>query len=98
MILRAPCVLLSMMAGMIRTLVSGFLSGLFVLSGAAFAQMQVAPLARNGQTIVVEPYAPNVVRVTLSMIAGEAAAAPGYGFVAKPAIAGWSHATAANGA
>jgi len=48
-----------------------------------------APLSRNGQTIVIEPYAPNVVRVTLSMIAKEAEAGPGYGFVAKPSQAGW---------
>src|SRR2546429_10009780 len=45
-----------MMAGMIRTLVS-----LFLFSSTALAQMQVAPLTRNGQTIIIEPYAPNVV-------------------------------------
>src|SRR3954451_19344248 len=81
-----------MMAGMTR-----FSAGLLFLSATLFSQAQTS-LQRNGQTIVVEPYAPNVVRVTLSMIAREAGAAPGYGFVAKPAGAGWNHSVAANGA
>jgi alpha-D-xyloside xylohydrolase len=59
---------------------------------------QTMPLERNGQTITVEPYASNVVRVTLSMIAKEAEAGPGYGFVAKPEQAGWTHTVAENGA
>ena len=49
------------------------------------------PLDRNGQTIAIEAYAPNVVRVTLSNIAKEAETGPGYGFVAKPDEAGWTH-------
>ena len=48
-------------------------------------------LDRDGSTIVLEPYAPNVVRVTLSLDRKEALAAPGYGFVATPAAAGWTH-------
>jgi alpha-D-xyloside xylohydrolase len=81
-----------MMAGMTRLTV-----GLLFLSATLFAQAQT-PLNRNGQTIVVEPYAPNVVRVTLSMIEREARNAPGYGFVAKPATIGWNHSVASNGA
>ena len=67
---------------------------LFTLPLAA----QSTPLERNGQTIVIEPYAPNVVRVTLSTIASEAIAAPGYGFIAKADEAGWTHSVTANGA
>jgi alpha-D-xyloside xylohydrolase len=65
---------------------------------AAAASAQYAPLDRNGQTITIAPYGQNVVRVTLSMIAGEAEAGPGYGFVARPESAGWKHSVTANGA
>ena len=47
-------------------------------------------LDRKGETIVLEPYAPNIVRVTLSLNRERAVAAPGYGFVASPDSAGWS--------
>jgi alpha-D-xyloside xylohydrolase len=70
---------------------------LLTVSTVALAQ-SAAPLERNGQTITVEPYAPNVVRITLSKIEKEALAGPGYGFVAKPYNAGWTHSTAQNGA
>ena len=56
------------------------------------------PLDRNGQTIAIEAYAPNVVRVTLSNIAKEAETGPGYGFVAKPDETGWVHAVVKSGA
>ncbi|MGD0830853.1 MAG: TIM-barrel domain-containing protein [Terracidiphilus sp.] len=45
---------------------------------------------REGQTIVLEPYAQNILRVTISLTPEAAVAAPGYGVVAKPAVAGWS--------
>ncbi len=48
-------------------------------------------LDRGGSTIVLEPYAPNIVRITLSMLKDSALAAPGYGFVASPSIRGWNH-------
>ena len=48
-------------------------------------------LHRGGSTIVLEPYAPNIVRVTLSLKDDKALAAPGYGFIAKPAADGWRH-------
>ena len=71
---------------------------LFLLLSAPAAFSQMSPLDRNGQTITIEPYGPNVVRVTLSTIAKEAEAAPGYGFIAKPESMGWRHALAGNGA
>ena len=71
----------------------------FVLLGISTVMLgQTAPLERNGQTITIEPYAPNVVRVTLSMIAGEATAGPGYGFLAKPDQGGWTHSVESSGA
>jgi len=47
-------------------------------------------LDRKGETIVLEPYAPNILRVTLSLQKENALAAPGYGVVATPDAAGWS--------
>jgi alpha-D-xyloside xylohydrolase len=47
-------------------------------------------LDRKGETIVLEPYAPNIVRVTLSLKREPALAAPGYGLEATPAATGWS--------
>lgn len=56
----------------------------------AIAQKQIV-LDRGGSTIVFEPYAPNIIRVTLSLLKDRATAAPGYGFVAAPSAEGWSH-------
>ena len=47
-------------------------------------------LDRKGETIVLEPYAPNILRVTLSLQHDSAVAKPGYGLVAAPDAAGWS--------
>ena len=46
---------------------------------------------RGGSTIVFEPYASNIIRITLSKSKEPALAAPGYGFSATPAPAGWTH-------
>jgi len=46
-------------------------------------------LQRDTATVLLEPYAPNVVRVSLSLRHDDAVAAPGYGVMAKPAITGW---------
>jgi alpha-D-xyloside xylohydrolase len=47
-----------------------------VVGLSSFTMAQTSPLERNGQTITIEPYAPNVVRVTLSLIPKEATAGP----------------------
>ena len=74
-------------------------TALFLAFGlTSLATAQTFAMDRNGQTITIEPYAPNVVRVTLSLIAKEAQAGPGYGVIAKPDQAGWSHLTEASGA
>jgi alpha-D-xyloside xylohydrolase len=71
-----------------------------VASVAAFLLMsagssaQTSPqrleLTGGGETIVLEPYAPNILRVTLSMDDAAAKAGPGYGILAGPDAAGWS--------
>ena len=48
-------------------------------------------LSRQGRTVVLEPYAPNIVRITLSSDNSAALAAAGYGFVATPSMTGWTH-------
>jgi alpha-D-xyloside xylohydrolase len=67
----------------------GLLASLLVV-GSACAQNKPVVMERGASTIVFEPYAPNVIRVTLSMLKDRAMAAPGYGFVASPASEGWS--------
>ncbi len=63
----------------------------------ALAQDNSFTLERDGRTIVLEPYAPNIIRVTLSKTKAEAAAAPGYGLVGTPSMPGWSHERDADG-
>ena len=53
------------------------------------AQAQSMALTRHQATVLVEPYAPNVVRVSISLLKPYALAAPGYGITAKPLLAGW---------
>jgi alpha-D-xyloside xylohydrolase len=64
-----------------------------VFTGAsvtAQSSSQRLEVDRGGATIVLEPYAPNILRVTLSLKRAPALAAPGYGFVAAAAPDGWS--------
>jgi alpha-D-xyloside xylohydrolase len=60
-------------------------------SGDARAQRPQIVLDPDGGTIVLEPYSPNIVRITLSLLKEPATSAPGYGFVASPSAGGWSH-------
>jgi alpha-D-xyloside xylohydrolase len=61
------------------------------LSGIAMAQGGSLVLERDGRTISLEPYAPNILRVTISTDRAAATGVPGYGFVAKPSAEGWTH-------
>jgi alpha-D-xyloside xylohydrolase len=62
------------------------LCGGFTLHG----QIPQMVLDRTGETIVLEPYAPNILRVTLSLQREHAVAPPGYGILANPDAGGWS--------
>jgi len=68
-----------------------FLMLILACAGVANADAAQVVLDRNGSTVVLEPYAPNIIRVTLSLDKDGALAAPGYGFVASPASASWTH-------
>src|ERR1700736_256968 len=55
-----------------------------------------APLAlldRNGSHVSLEAYAPNIVRVTLSIDKDLALAPAGFGFIAAADATGWKHRT-----
>jgi alpha-D-xyloside xylohydrolase len=67
-----------------------FVAGILLLGMALQAQETQLTIARDGSTIVLEPYAPNILRVTLSLTRKSALGAPGDAFVAAPANSGWS--------
>ena len=69
-------------------IVTAFLVASTIASAQTSAQK--FEIDRKGETIVLEPYAPNIVRVTLSMQHDNALAKPGYGFVGTPNGEGWS--------
>ena len=69
----------------------------FMLCGVAMAQSGPLVLERPGRVISLEPYAWNIVRVTMSTDRTSASAAPGFGFIAKPAAEGWTHERDAQG-
>jgi len=58
--------------------------------GPAVAQRSPLVLTRGNSTIVLEPYAPNILRVTLSLQRESAQAASGYGIEGAPNATGWS--------
>ena len=62
----------------------------FCAGSTLAAQNTGVTLERGGSTVVLEPYAPNILRVTLSLKREPALAGPGYGLVAKPSATGWS--------
>src|ERR1700733_1728436 len=51
---------------------------------------QQLTLQRGAATVVVEAYAPNIVRVTMSLDKARALAAAGYGITARPQSDGWT--------
>ena len=70
--------------------ISALIFGLgFVATPKAYAQNQII-LTRDKSTIVLEPYAPNVIRVNLSVLRDKATAKPGFGVIASPIEVGWN--------
>ncbi|HEX3969010.1 MAG TPA: glycoside hydrolase family 31 protein [Edaphobacter sp.] len=49
-------------------------------------------LSRGNSTILVQPYAPNIVRISMSLLREYAVAPPGYGISRAPASGGWTSA------
>jgi alpha-D-xyloside xylohydrolase len=69
---------------------SAFLIPFLLASPGLLAQKQVV-LERRDATVTLEGYAPNIVRITLSLKKDAALAPPGFGIVAKPANDGWMY-------
>jgi alpha-D-xyloside xylohydrolase len=67
-----------------------------VSSGPVLAAQDLK-LSRDEATVLVEPYAPNVVRVSLSLRKSDALAGPGYGITAKASGSGWAVQTGSAG-
>ena len=72
-------------------------AAIVLLAATASLPAQKLTLTRDNATVVVEPYAPNIVHVTLSLDKARALAAPGYGIGATPDTTGWSAASADSG-
>jgi alpha-D-xyloside xylohydrolase len=77
-------------------LVSGLVFGLAISSAVSSSAQQLS-LSRHEATVLVEPYAQNVVRVSMSLRRDDALAGPGYGISAKVSAAGWTADTSARG-
>jgi len=75
------------------------IAGLFgiVVFGWGAARAQRVVLQRDNATVVLEGYAPGIVRVTMSLDAAAAQRGPGVGIVAQPAASGWTHAASDTG-
>lgn len=71
-----------------------FAAGLSLLAllpaSGALAQKQIV-LERRDATVTLEPYAPNIIRVTMSLKKDAALAPPGYGISGKPSDEGWAY-------
>ena len=70
---------------------------LTVIAGGVLQAQEKMELSRAEATVVVEPYAPNIVRVTLSLRKADAERGPGYGIVAHPASSGWTRQSGESG-
>jgi alpha-D-xyloside xylohydrolase len=69
------------------------ISAVATAAGAA----PLATLDRHGSLVAVEPYGPNIVRVTIATEPAEIGAPVSQAIVGKPEATGWSHRTDASG-
>jgi alpha-D-xyloside xylohydrolase len=60
----------------------------FLVSGLCAQDAQFV-LDRGDEIMVIEPYAPNIFRVSLSLLKTDALKGPGYGITGKPSGGGW---------
>src|ERR1041385_1695549 len=64
---------------------------IMLLASAAMAQSAPWVLERGGRVIPLEPAAPYILHVTMSINKDGATSRAGYGFVATPVPEGWIH-------
>jgi alpha-D-xyloside xylohydrolase len=60
-----------------------------LIAGDTTADAQQLVLTRGDATILIEPYTPNIVRVSMSLRRDDALASPGYGISGTPSPTGW---------
>jgi alpha-D-xyloside xylohydrolase len=74
-------------------------AGAAVLAAAIIPSLHAQPMtvSRGEVTVMVEPYADNVVRVSIGILKDRATAAPGYGISAQPLATGWTSESGAAG-
>src|SRR5579862_1020513 len=70
---------------------------LVAASSGVIAQPAHVSADRGTATVLIEPYAPNIVRVSMSLRKEDALATPGYGIVASPDYAGWARSSGPEG-
>src|SRR5687768_6721630 len=71
-------------------------AALLAVSGAVTAE-PLGLLDRNGSYVAIEPYAPNIVRITLSLEKERVVTPAGYGFIGVPDAKGWKQSVGASG-
>lgn len=64
---------------------------------AVLAQSNPFVVSREGRTIALEPYAPNIIRVTIGETQAMATSPAGFGFTGTAEASGWSRDQEANG-
>ena len=67
------------------------------LGGRMAVATPLALLDRGGSQVSIESYAPNIVRITISLDKNLALAPPGFGIIAATDDTGWKHRTTASG-
>ena len=70
---------------------AGAATALALVMAAPAAAAPLATVDRNGSLVSIEPYASNIVRVTIATDRAEVDAPPGQGPNAKPDATGWTH-------
>jgi alpha-D-xyloside xylohydrolase len=80
------------MTSLMRRVLAASLFGTVLLGCLTIsAQQNQVVVLRASDTVALQPYAPNIIRITISKSEDKAIAAPGYGFISTPSSSGWSH-------
>ncbi|MBN8807830.1 MAG: glycoside hydrolase family 31 protein [Sphingomonas sp.] len=79
------------------TIVVGVLGAVAAGIAGAWPAARFATVDRNGALVAIEPYGPNIVRVTIALDRSEVERAAGYGISGTPDQTGWEHRGDASG-
>jgi alpha-D-xyloside xylohydrolase len=80
-----------------RTLSLSIMSSAAALLSTSAIAAPLATVERHGSYVAVEPFAPNVVHVTIALERDLMDKEPNYGIVAKSDASGWTHSSGADG-